>query len=86
MKFTLTTAGYTYSSFRDEEKLKIYKRLGFQFKETIRGDRKYYEKRTEEVKITIPSLEKLLEFQKEIGGIQLIIDGDYIKIYDDYIE
>ena len=86
MKFTLTTAGYTYCNFRDEEKIKIYKQLGFQFKETIRGDYKYYEKRTEEVEITIPSLEKLLEFQKEIGGIQLIIDGDYIKIYDDYIE
>lgn len=73
MKFNLTTVKYRY----EPKEIPDLEKLGFEFRAdgTMEKD---------EVSIEFSTLEELAEFSKKWGA--LIIDGEDITIYDDYIE
>jgi len=79
MKFTLSTTDYFY---KNEEKIKALKEVGFTFKKSsicpshmeISG----------EPEIEINSLSELMDFVDRFG--QIVLDDGYIEIYDGYRE
>ncbi len=85
MKFDVSTSGYSYS---DEEQVKLYKSMGFEFGEPQeRGalPYKYWRIETDSVEMEINTLAELIELQSKVG-CELIIGDGSIEIYDDYRE
>ena len=82
MIFHLSTAGFTYDEC---DKLKL-ESVGFEFTcDDLESESKIYRKLDGEKAPTveIDTLEQLLEFQSVFGRI--IVYGDGIKIYDDFL-
>lgn len=83
MKFTVTTAGYFYTT-EQAEKLGA---LGFEFQDCtakpINGCEKCLVGPEEGIEVEIGDLDELMRFQHEWGP--LLLDGSAIKIADDYL-
>ena len=89
MKFKVTTTGYFYSSTNNSEHIDKLKALGFKFKPYNQPDRlmKYYDltiDETHKVELEFNSLEDLVRLSNEVRSI--VLDGEEITIYDDYME
>jgi len=78
MKFELSTSGYFYP---DEAKRVKLEEIGFTFKPSYFMEYKITDVKPE---IEINTIDELIQFTAKYG--EIIVSGETIKLYDDYLE
>jgi len=87
-RFVLGNVKYYYQIDDDREQIELYRRYGLTFRPYPNPETEFAKKTLIKDEwtgdIEFGSIQELLDFIEEVGPV--IIEGNFIRIYDDYME